>query len=152
MPSIFCTRLLRISTYINCHPLPSYPLFGLLSWLLAHGSSSPHSIQTQQEAAPTTTIAPTILQPSLASPPSRKVTNIQAPTRGSRPQIRTAKSAEPIDPRLLPSDTHDETAEIEARLNVEHEPGYREALGAWARFRFVRAGWFTKEEAIKYIV
>lgn len=31
------------------------------------------------------------------------------------------------------------------------EPGYAEALKAWARFRFVRAGWFTAAEAIDYI-
>jgi hypothetical protein len=31
------------------------------------------------------------------------------------------------------------------------EPGYNEALKAWARFRFVRAGWFTAQEAIDYI-
>lgn len=31
------------------------------------------------------------------------------------------------------------------------EPGYNEALKAWARFRFVRAGWFTSQEAIDYI-
>ncbi len=111
-------------------------------------------MQARQEITPTTTITPTILQPSsLASPTGRKTARVQTSTHGSRPQIRaTTKSADPIDPRLLPSAAHDEKAEIEARLNVEHEPGYREALGAWARFRFVRAGWFTKEEAIKYIV
>lgn len=31
------------------------------------------------------------------------------------------------------------------------EPGYAEAMKAWARFRFVRAGWFTAAEAIEYI-
>ncbi|SPQ22947.1 3474b245-7b01-4a3c-9c9f-95d544fee2d3 [Thermothielavioides terrestris] len=31
------------------------------------------------------------------------------------------------------------------------DPGYNEALKAWARFRFVRAGWFTAQEAIDYI-
>lgn len=30
-------------------------------------------------------------------------------------------------------------------------PGYDEAIKAWARFRFVRAGWFTAAEAIEYI-
>ncbi|KAI1419479.1 transcriptional activator ARO80 [Xylaria sp. FL1777] len=124
-----------------------------LDLLYKAATDNPHAIQARQEATPTTTIAPTILQPSsLASPPSRK-TRAQTSAHDSRSQIRaTTKSADPIDPRLLPSDTHDEKAEIEARLNVEHEPGYREALAAWARFRFVRAGWFTKEEAIKYIV
>lgn len=31
------------------------------------------------------------------------------------------------------------------------EPGYKEAIKAWSRFRFVRAGWFTPAEAIDYI-
>jgi len=31
------------------------------------------------------------------------------------------------------------------------DPGYKSALRAWARFRFVRAGWFTPAEAILYI-
>ena len=30
-------------------------------------------------------------------------------------------------------------------------PGYQEALKLWAKFRFVRAGWFTAQEAIEYI-
>ncbi|KAI0019037.1 hypothetical protein F4780DRAFT_771477 [Xylariomycetidae sp. FL0641] len=71
-----------------------------------------------------------------------------------RPPARLAsKSNDPIDPRLLPSADADEKAEIEARLSVvESENGYSQALVAWSRFRFVRAGWFTKEEAIRYIV
>ena len=31
------------------------------------------------------------------------------------------------------------------------DPGYVDALKAWNRFRFVRAGWFTAQEAIEYI-
>ncbi|KAG4434603.1 hypothetical protein IFR05_009928 [Cadophora sp. M221] len=31
------------------------------------------------------------------------------------------------------------------------ELGYKEAVKAWSRFRFVRAGWFTPSEAIDYI-
>ncbi|GAW23918.1 hypothetical protein ANO14919_134950 [Xylariales sp. No.14919] len=125
-----------------------------LDLLYKAATDSPHSMQTRQETAPTTTIAPTILQPSpLGSAAGLKAPYAQTSALDSRPPIRTTtKSADPIDPRLLPCDTSDEKVEVEARLNVEHEPGYREALGAWARFRFVRAGWFTKEEAIKYIV
>ncbi len=44
----------------------------------------------------------------------------------------------PIDPELT-------------RRDRGTEPGYSEALRAWARFRFVRAGWFTAQEAIEYI-
>ncbi len=45
---------------------------------------------------------------------------------------------QPIDPELT-------------RRDVTAETGYSEALKAWTRFRFVRAGWFTAQEAIEYI-
>lgn len=48
-------------------------------------------------------------------------------------------SGEPIDPQLT------------ARRDLDNDPGYAEALKAWARFRFVRAGWFTAQEAIDYV-
>lgn len=35
--------------------------------------------------------------------------------------------------------------------SLRAQPGYAEALRAWSRFRFVRAGWFTSQEAIEYI-
>ncbi|KAI1880258.1 hypothetical protein JX265_001879 [Neoarthrinium moseri] len=77
-------------------------------------------------------------------------------TNGRHSSARVpSRSADPIDPRLLPSpNTHPREAEqdeIEKRLDVRHEPGYENALKAWGRFRFVRAGWFTREEAVKYI-
>ena len=31
------------------------------------------------------------------------------------------------------------------------EQGYKNAIKAWSRFKFVRAGWFTPAEAIEYI-
>ncbi len=37
------------------------------------------------------------------------------------------------------------------RPDPTDQPGYAEALKLWARFRFVRAGWFTAQEAIEYI-
>jgi hypothetical protein len=43
-----------------------------------------------------------------------------------------------IDPALMKRD-------------LSTEPGYAEGLRAWSRFRFVRAGWFTPQEAIEYI-
>ncbi|KAK2605304.1 hypothetical protein N8I77_008153 [Diaporthe amygdali] len=46
----------------------------------------------------------------------------------------------PIDPQLTKSDAKAEPA-----------PAHADALKAWARFRFVRAGWFTSQEAIDYI-
>ncbi|KAI1108375.1 transcriptional activator ARO80 [Nemania sp. NC0429] len=124
-----------------------------LDLLYKAATDSPHSMLVRQETAPASTIAPTTLQPSLASAPGRKTPHAQTSALGSRPPIRAvSKSAGPIDPRLLPCESLDENFGVEARLNVEHEPGYQEALHAWARFRFVRAGWFTKEEAIRYIV
>jgi hypothetical protein len=46
---------------------------------------------------------------------------------------------QPIDPALTTG------------LDPATEAGYAEALHAWSRFRFVRAGWFTAQEAIAYI-
>lgn len=43
------------------------------------------------------------------------------------------------------------SAEDRRYSDTSRDPGYNEALKAWARFRFVRAGWFTPSEAIAYI-
>ncbi|KAK3495053.1 uncharacterized protein B0T23DRAFT_124447 [Neurospora hispaniola] len=56
----------------------------------------------------------------------------------SRHASRQEAPTESIDPELTKRD-------------ISQEPGYNEALKAWARFRFVRAGWFTAQEAIDYI-
>lgn len=53
-------------------------------------------------------------------------------------QLQPGDEQQPIDPEL---DQRDLSA----------QPGYDEALRAWTRFRFVRAGWFTPTEAIEYI-
>ncbi|TLD30687.1 hypothetical protein PspLS_02119 [Pyricularia sp. CBS 133598] len=55
----------------------------------------------------------------------------------ARPEAPAADA--PIDPQLT------------AKRDVTSDPGYTDALKAWARFRFVRAGWFTAHEAIEYI-
>ncbi|KAM0811279.1 putative Zn(2)-C6 fungal-type domain-containing protein [Seiridium cardinale] len=99
-------------------------------------------------------------QESVASsvqPPQAHATG-RAPARetatNGHPSGRAeGRSAEPIDPRLMPpGHTHEgEKGDIEKRVDVSHEPGYEDALKAWGRFRFVRAGWFTREEAVKYI-
>ncbi|KAK3692050.1 hypothetical protein B0T22DRAFT_475020 [Podospora appendiculata] len=49
-----------------------------------------------------------------------------------------AAADQAIDPELIKRDP-------------SSEPGYSEALRAWARFRFVRAGWFTAQDAMDYI-
>ena len=40
---------------------------------------------------------------------------------------------------------------ISAPRDRSNDLGYKEALKAWSRFRFVRAGWFTAAEAVEYI-
>jgi hypothetical protein len=48
------------------------------------------------------------------------------------------------DSQIMPTDGIDGTRSMQ-------DASYKEALKAWARFRFVRAGWFTPAEAIDYI-
>ncbi|KAF5024894.1 hypothetical protein F66182_3016 [Fusarium sp. NRRL 66182] len=48
------------------------------------------------------------------------------------------RTEQPVDPEL-------------SRPELSSQPGYTEAIKAWQRFRFVRAGWFTALEAIEYI-
>jgi hypothetical protein len=58
-----------------------------------------------------------------------------------RPPLNLRDSA--IDPAL--------SAEGTNRPYRTDDQGYEHAIKAWARFRFVRAGWFTPQEAIDYI-
>lgn len=48
-----------------------------------------------------------------------------------------------IDPNLSSGDS--------IPLERDNDLGYQDAINAWSRFRFVRAGWFTASEAIQYI-
>jgi hypothetical protein len=48
-----------------------------------------------------------------------------------------------IDPALVTEET--------GRPDRTKDQGYKDAIKAWSRFRFVRAGWFTPAEAIDYI-
>lgn len=52
--------------------------------------------------------------------------------------MHTKVEHQPVDPEL-------------AQAGPSSQPGYAEAISAWQRFRFVRAGWFTAVEAIDYI-
>ena len=56
----------------------------------------------------------------------------------SRHQSTPGRLDQPIDPEL-------------GKQDLSAQPGYAEAIKAWTRFRFVRAGWFTPQEAIEYI-
>ncbi|KAI1770426.1 hypothetical protein F4818DRAFT_262011 [Hypoxylon cercidicola] len=110
-------------------------------------TTSPHDLNRRHEGLTS------VVRPSPVSVPSRKIPRDHNSHFNGRPAGRaTSKSADLIDPLLQSSAKNDEVAEMERRLNVENEAGYQEAIEAWSRFRFVRAGWFTKEEAIKYIV
>lgn len=62
------------------------------------------------------------------------------PSNNMPPPDTTRDSA--IDPAL---------ATEGLRLDPTQEQGYKDAIKAWSRFRFVRAGWFTPAEAIDYI-
>ncbi|KAK6594774.1 Transcriptional activator ARO80 [Botrytis cinerea] len=55
----------------------------------------------------------------------------------------TTHTESTIDPTLSTGDT--------IPLEKDHDLGYQDAIKAWSRFRFVRAGWFTAAEAIQYI-
>ncbi|KAI5860497.1 hypothetical protein GGS23DRAFT_599314 [Durotheca rogersii] len=110
---------------------------------------SPHDLNRTRENV---TVA-SVVQPSPVSAQGRKTPRDHGSNFASRPDGRTtSKSADLIDPLLQTSAKADEASDMERRLNVENEAGYQEALDAWSRFRFVRAGWFTKEEAVRYIV
>ncbi|RDW94672.1 hypothetical protein BP5796_00435 [Coleophoma crateriformis] len=55
-----------------------------------------------------------------------------------------------LDPPLR-QDTTIDPALSEPRADRTQDQGYKNALKAWSRFRFVRAGWFTPSEAVEYI-
>jgi hypothetical protein len=54
----------------------------------------------------------------------------------------------PRDATIDPALSTENAANKSARMQ---EQGYKDAVKAWSRFRFVRAGWFTPTEAIDYI-
>ncbi|KAJ1337517.1 RNA polymerase II-specific transcription factor-like protein [Microdochium nivale] len=120
-----------------------------LDLLYKAATDSPHVMQVPQESA-----SSALPQPSPAIRPPVRPSREQSVSFSSdrRPVRQHPRPAAPVDPRI-PQVAGKEKQEIEERLaSVENEEGYAEALHAWSRFRFVRAGWFTKEEAIKYIV
>jgi hypothetical protein len=66
-------------------------------------------------------------------------------------------NSQPFQPNFLPQTGKDsaiDPALSSAGLNggpTSQEQGYKNAIKAWSRFKFVRAGWFTPAEAIDYI-
>ena len=77
--------------------------------------------------------------PHLASP----IQNNGAPFQNNYMRPPETRRDAQIDPALTAGDL-----EKPGRMQ---EQGYKDAVKAWARFRFVRAGWFTPMEAIDYI-
>ncbi len=77
--------------------------------------------------------------------------------RGAGPDIQKSSSHKPegsMGSRQLPRQGNDVDQPIDPELtkrDQEEDPGHDQALLVWARFRFVRAGWFTAQEAIEYI-
>jgi hypothetical protein len=66
--------------------------------------------------------------------------NIQADNHTRPPDILRDTA---IDPAL--------SGEFLDKPDRMQDQGYKDAIKAWSRFRFVRAGWFTPVEAIDYI-
>lgn len=81
----------------------------------------------------------TSAHPHLPSP----IQNNGAPFQNSYMRPPEIRREAQIDPALTSGDL-----EKPSRMQ---EQGYKDAVKAWARFRFVRAGWFTPTEAIDYI-
>lgn len=74
-------------------------------------------------------------------PPPSRSSNQAFPDHLMRPPEPRREAV--IDPALA--------AEGLERPERTQEQGYKDAIKAWSRFRFVRAGWFTPPEAIDYI-
>lgn len=103
--------------------------FDMLTLCASH-STSP-TMKRQESAA---SLASLQRQPVVVTPASMmKPTSVPPP-----PAAPMRMDQQPVDPAM-------------ARRDVTMEPGYADAIKAWTRFRFVRAGWFTATEAIEYI-
>lgn len=70
--------------------------------------------------------------------PPRQASEDVADKKRPRQHFTPGRMEQPIDPDL-------------GKQDLSAQPGYEEAIRAWTRFRFVRAGWFTAQEAIEYI-
>lgn len=51
-----------------------------------------------------------------------------------------------------PAESHLVDSRAQSASSVDtQDPGYLDAVKAWSRLRFVRAGWLTVEEAMAYV-
>lgn len=67
-----------------------------------------------------------------------------------------SRSAAPKPPRSTSTESQQQQQPAESRQKSViapelQDPGYLDAVKAWSRLRFVRAGWLTVEEAMAYI-
>ncbi|KAL3423194.1 Transcriptional activator ARO80 [Phlyctema vagabunda] len=82
--------------------------------------------------------------------------NHMSPVLNHTPKLHARPQESPFESRNVQNPPVRQEAAIDPALSeAQPEPardqGYKDALKAWARFRFVRAGWFTPSEAIDYI-
>lgn len=72
-----------------------------------------------------------------------------SPTHSPQPLSANAGGSKPgvefIDPAIRGKPTRSDD------YNTKAAPGFQDAIRAWSRLRFVRAGWFTAREAMMYI-
>lgn len=120
-------------------PLPLAP--GIRTDCEAFADTSP---QYRPDAVTAASHEPAPLAAGPVPPPPIRPT--PSATRREAPESRSVDAGslnmEPIiDPALTNRD----------RECDSNSPGYIDAIKAWNRFRFVRAGWFSAQEAIQYI-
>lgn len=105
----------------------------------------------------------------MGSPENPRIKDLSASQTSSRigagtptyvqraPVVDETRKPEPRRKSTMPPPTMPQIADHDAGAGMNdindrlHDPGYKAALKSWARFRFVRAGWFTPSEAIDYV-
>lgn len=95
-----------------------------LNVLLAAAQQHPHSHSDTKQSVTFEPYATSTVSPA----------TVQHPSPEMRQKIPRHQSSHSIDPSIMP--TEDDNAA---------------ALRAWSRFRFVRSGWFSAQEGMKYI-
>lgn len=105
---------------------------------LLYKAATDRSVTRFQKVPELTRPSPAATRPE-SNTPATSIPPQKAPEMRRPRTPAPVKPEQPIDPGL--SQANDVTA----------QPGYAEAVKAWTRFRFVRAGWFTAAEAIQYI-
>lgn len=78
-------------------------------------------------------------KPMKSASPTTTTSHLTTTAGGSKPGV------EFIDPAITAKPPRSDDYHTRAA------PGYQDAIRAWSRLRFVRAGWFTAREAMTYI-